>query len=156
MKIPMKTKTFLTTAAVAVLIGTSAFAQSPATSSTMTPSATANSPTGSTTVLQQIPSNATTVTNFYKQNVYDPSDTKVGEISDVLLDRDGKVTAMIVSVGGFLGVGQKDVAVPFDAVHATKKNNSWYLVMNASKDSLKNAPGYKYDKSTTSWVPASS
>lgn len=146
-------KTLLSTTALTLLVGTAAFAQQPST--TMTPSTTMSSPAGSTDLLKQIPSNATTVTNYYKQNVYDPSDNKIGQISDVLVDRDGHVSAVIVSVGGFLGVGEKDVAVPFSAVRATKKDNSWYLVMSATKDSLKNAPGYKYDKTSTSWVPAS-
>ena len=34
-----------------------------------------------------------------------------------------------------------------------KDNNKMYLVMNATKDSLKNAPGFKYDSNTTTWVP---
>jgi sporulation protein YlmC with PRC-barrel domain len=105
-------------------------------------------------VLTTLPSNSTTVTNFYKQNVYDPSDAKIGEISDVLVGKDGKVDAFIVSVGGFLGVGEKDVAVPFSAVRASEKNGKWYLTMNTTKDALKAAHGYKYDKAKATWVPA--
>jgi sporulation protein YlmC with PRC-barrel domain len=105
-------------------------------------------------VLNTLPSNATTVTNYYKQNVYDTSDSKIGEISDVLVGKDGKVEAFIISVGGFLGMGEKDVAVPFNAIRATEKNGSWYLTMNATKDSLKAAHGYKYDKAKATWVPA--
>ncbi len=105
-------------------------------------------------VLNALPSNATPVTNYYKQNVYDTSDAKIGEISDVLVGKDGKVEAFIVSVGGFLGMGEKDVAVPFNAVRATEKNGKWYLTMNATKDSLKAAHGYKYDKAKATWVPA--
>jgi sporulation protein YlmC with PRC-barrel domain len=105
-------------------------------------------------VLTTLPTNATTVTNFYKQNVYDPSDSKIGEISDVLVNKEGKIDAFIVSVGGFLGVGEKDVAVPFASVHATEKNGKWYLTMNATKDGLKSAQGYKYDKAKATWVPA--
>ena len=48
----------------------------------------------------------------------------------------------------------KDVAVPFDAVHATEKNSKWYLTMNATKEALKAAPGYKYDKARSNWIPA--
>jgi PRC-barrel domain len=94
------------------------------------------------------------VTNYYKQNLYDPSDSKIGEIVDLLVGNDGKIAAFIVSVGGFLGMDSKDVAVPFNAVHATQKNGSWYLTMNATKDALKGAPGYKYDKAKANWVPA--
>jgi hypothetical protein len=61
---------------------------------------------------------------------------------------------LIVSVGGFLGAGEKDVSVPFDAIRVTNKNNNkWYLVMNATKDQMKEAPGFTYDKDSTSWMP---
>jgi hypothetical protein len=60
--------------------------------------------------LTTLPPNAMTVTICYKQNVYDPS-AKIGEMTDVLVEKDGE--AFMVSVGGFLGVGERDVAVPF-------------------------------------------
>src|ERR1700730_13263281 len=107
-------------------------------------------------ILPSIPANAMTVTHWYKQTVYDPTDAKIGEIMDVLVDRDGKTVALIVGVGGFLGMGEKDVAVPLNAVQfKTKDNNKWYPVMNATKDALKNAPGYKYDHTAMTWMPES-
>ena len=73
---------------------------------------------------------------------------------DVLVDKSGRVSSLIIGVGGFLGAGEKDVAVPFDAVQITNKNNNkWYLVMNTTKDELKTAPGFKYDRDSTTWVP---
>jgi len=105
-------------------------------------------------ILTSIPANSVTVTHWYKQNVYDPSDNKVGEIMDVLLDKEGKATALIIGVGGFLGMGEKDVAVPFNAVQLTSKdNNKFYLVMNATKDALKSAKGFKYDRNAMTWMP---
>jgi hypothetical protein len=65
-------------------------------------------------ILTSIPTEGVTVTHWYKQNVYDPNDSKIGEIMDVLVDKSGKATALIVGVGGFLGAGEKDVAVPFE------------------------------------------
>jgi sporulation protein YlmC with PRC-barrel domain len=104
--------------------------------------------------MSTIPADSVTITHWYKQNVYDPNDNKIGEIEDVLVDRSGKATGLIIGVGGFLGAGEKDVAVPFNAVQVTNKNNNkWYLVMNATKDSLKNAKGFKYDRSAMTWVP---
>jgi sporulation protein YlmC with PRC-barrel domain len=138
---------FVLAAAIATALSGAAHAQQP--SATTTDIATARAE-----VLTAIPSNATTVTNYYKQNVYDPSDSKIGEISDVLINKEGKIDAFIVSVGGFLGVGEKDVAVPFASVHATERNGKWYLTMNATKDGLKSAQGYKYDKAKATWVPA--
>ena len=77
-----------------------------------------------------------------------------GEIADVLVDKSGRIDSLIVSVGGFLGAGEKDVSVPFDAIRVTNKNNNkWYLVMNATKDQMKEAPGFTYDKDSTSWMP---
>src|ERR1700733_14635365 len=104
-----------------------------------------------TDLLGTLPSGSVTVTNWYKQSVYNPDNSKIGKVDDVLVDTSGKATALMVGVGGFLGAGEKDVAVPFDAVHLTKKDNSWYLVMDATKDTLKSAAGYKYDSGTTSW-----
>ena len=46
----------------------------------------------------------------------------------------------------------KDIAAPFQAIHVTMKDNKWWLVMNATKEALKTAPGYKYDKTSTTWV----
>ena len=93
-----------------------------------------------------------TVTKYYKQSVYDPAKDKIGSIDDVIVSDSGQVTGFMVGVGGFLGAGEKDVAVPFQDVNATTKNNKVHLVMNATKDGLKNAPGFKYDSSTTTWV----
>ena len=105
-------------------------------------------------ILTNIPANSVTITHWYKQNVYDPADNKIGEIMDVLVDREGKATALIVGVGGFLGMGEKDVAVPINAVRVTTKdNNKWYLVMNSTKDALKSAKGFKYDRNAMTWIP---
>jgi PRC-barrel domain len=60
--------------------------------------------------MTSLPADSGTVTNYYKQNVYDPSDNKIGEIVDVLVDQEGRVNALIIGVGGFLGAGEKDVA----------------------------------------------
>lgn len=101
------------------------------------------------TLTTTMPGDAVTVTNWYKQNVYDTSNNKIGEIADVLVNKGGQVTTVILSVGGFLGMDTKDVAAPFKSIHATMKDNKWWLVMNTTKDALKTAPGYKYDSTST-------
>lgn len=102
--------------------------------------------------MSSIPSDNLTVTDWYKQSVYDRNNTKIGDIKDVLVDRSGKINALIVGVGGFLGAGEKDVAVPFDAVQEKMKNNSVYLTLDVTKDGLKSASGFKYDKDKTTWI----
>jgi sporulation protein YlmC with PRC-barrel domain len=103
--------------------------------------------------MSNLPSDSWTITNYYKQDVYDKSKSTVGKIDDVLIDKSGKITTLMVGVGGFLGIGEKDVALPFAAVKPEKKDNKWYLTVDETKDSLKSAAGYKYDNSTTTWSP---
>ena len=133
------------TALIFLLSGASAIAQAP------------QDQTGpAAQIMTSLPGDSATVTHWYKQSVYDSSDSKIGEIMDVLLDKQGKVVALVVGVGGFLGMGEKDVAVPFNTVQfKTKDNNKWYAVMNTTKDALKNALGFKYDRTAMTWVPES-
>jgi sporulation protein YlmC with PRC-barrel domain len=93
-----------------------------------------------------------TVSDYYKHDVYDTHDNKIGAVSDVLLDKSGQVSAVILSVGGFLGIGEKDVAVPFNALQIREKNENRYLVVDASKDALQAATGYIYDRTKRAWV----
>jgi len=124
----------LSVAAMLALMSTASFAQ------------------GSAQIQSTIPASAVTVTDWYKQNVYDPKDNKIGEIMDVLVDESGKIETLIIGVGGFVGAGEKDVAVNFSAVKRTTKDNKVYLTMDTTKDALKNAAGFKYDRNKTTWV----
>jgi hypothetical protein len=108
--------------------------------------------TGQAGLMTNIPANSQTVTDWYKQNVYDPKDQKIGEIMDLLVNQSGQIEAAMVGVGGFLGAGEKDVAVSFNAIKPTKKNDKTYLTLNTTKDALNNAPGFKYDRQSTTWV----
>jgi hypothetical protein len=111
---------------------------------------------GNAQLMSSVPSSSLTVTDWYKQDIYNPSNTKIGEIMDVLVGANGQVSAVIVGVGGFLGAGEKDVAVNFNSIQKTMKNNKVYLTMDATKDALKSAPGFKYDSDKTTWVPDTS
>lgn len=137
-------KRILLITTLCMLASTASFAAEPTT--------TSMSPSSMDTLMTTMPGDAVTVTNWYKQNVYDRSNNKIGEIEDVLVDKSGKISAVIISVGGFLGMDTKDVAAPFSSIHATMKDNKWWLTMNTTKDALKSAPGYKFDKNSTMWV----
>src|SRR5215813_8020199 len=65
------------------------------------PAAPRQAPGPAAHIHTNLPADSVTVTHWYKQSVYDPADNKIGEIMDLLVDRDGKVTALIVGVGGF-------------------------------------------------------
>lgn len=49
-------------------------------------------------------------------NVYNQNNERIGEVDDVLVDKSGKIEAVVIGVGGFLGIGERRVAVPFDAL----------------------------------------
>jgi sporulation protein YlmC with PRC-barrel domain len=105
-------------------------------------------------LLTRVPNNGITVSEYYKQSVYDTKDNKIGDVNDVLLDKSGQVSAVILGVGGFLGMGEKDVAVPFNAIKITEKDGNRYLVMDTSKEALQSATGYTYDRTKRVWMPA--
>lgn len=72
----------------------------------------------------------------------------VGEVNDVVLDWNGSIKAVVLGVGGFLGVGEKDVAIEMTSLRKVRESNDsndWFLVVNTSKDMLTNAPGYTRD-----------
>jgi|SRR5581483_4101534 len=103
-------------------------------------------------MLKSVPTSSKTVSDWYKQDVYDPSNHSIGKIDDVLVSESGQISALVIGVGGFLGVGEKDVAVPFSAVKRTTKDKKNYLTLNTTKDELKSAQGLKYDSDKTAWV----
>ena len=79
--------------------------------------------------------------------VYGANDENVGEIGDVVLTQDGKVDAVIIDVGGFLGIGEKEVAVGMDKLSfMTDADGKKYLYTSFTEEQLNAAPAY--DKST--------
>jgi PRC-barrel domain len=59
-----------------------------------------------------------------------------------MIDSNGTVTGAIIGVGGFLGVGQKDVVIPFKELKVSTRDGKEWLVLNRTKDELKLAPAY--------------
>ncbi len=79
--------------------------------------------------------------DFIGQTVYSHADEKVGKVDDLILSENG-VQAVVLGVGGFLGMGTKDVAVMLSSIEITKDGNAIKLVVDATKDQLKAAPTY--------------
>lgn len=106
-------------------------------------------------------------------DIYNRADEKLGDINEILLDKDGRVKAVVIGVGGFLGMGEHDIAVSMDKLkfmeepHKSAKAdradgksttgssaqarrdavNDWvpdHAVMDATKDQLKAMPQFKY------------
>jgi sporulation protein YlmC with PRC-barrel domain len=149
---------FLTATALSCLMLSAAFAQSPS-----TPNATqaANENTSSITsttstkpdFIQAQKPDQWLGSKFKGTDVMGPDNQKVGDISDLLLDKSGQIQAYIVSVGGFLGVGSKEVALApksFQVVPNGANPNDVKLKISMTKDELKQAPDFqKYSPPTT-------
>ena len=81
------------------------------------------------------------------QTVYAPDKTKIGSISDLILSKDGKtVEGFVIGVGGFLGIGEKSVALKMDRLKMAEADGAMQLTMDAKKEELSNAPSFKSRK----------
>jgi hypothetical protein len=86
----------------------------------------------------------------------------IGEVNDVILSRSGNVSAVVLGVGGFLGIGEKNVAVGMKDIKFIKngdKANDYFLVINANKQMLTDAPAYTAPEKvaeTTTTAPSAS
>lgn len=69
----------------------------------------------------------------------------IGEVDDVVLSFDGNVQGVVLGVGGFLGIGEKDIAIPMDQLKVVREEGNpkdYFLVVNANKQTLTDAPEY--------------
>jgi sporulation protein YlmC with PRC-barrel domain len=77
------------------------------------------------------------------KDVYNDAGDKVGEINDLIVTPDKALSYAIVGVGGFLGVGERDIAVP---VGKFKQEKGKIVLHGATKEALKAAPKFEYAK----------
>jgi sporulation protein YlmC with PRC-barrel domain len=77
--------------------------------------------------------------------VYDVNDDAIGEISELVLDQSGKIDQAVVDVGGFLGIGAHQVALPFDNLQIMQNSDGsdFRVYVDESKDSLEQRPEYE-------------
>ena len=106
-----------------------------------TASATATESTGDFNVRGAVSGNA-----LIGAKVHNAEKETVGSIEDVYLDAKGAVDSVVVSVGGFLGVGTKHVAVKWSDLKVGRDGKDLMLTTNWTKDSLKAMPDYKYER----------
>jgi sporulation protein YlmC with PRC-barrel domain len=92
-------------------------------------------PAGPGQVMTQMPPDLMRGSRLMGTDVYGADNQKIGDIDEVLVDRQGKIHGVVVGVGGFLGIGQKDVAIPFDQVQ-------WMSNQEIQASSNANAGGY--------------
>jgi len=68
----------------------------------------------------------------------------IGEINDIIVSKDGEVTAVILGIGGFLGLGERDVSISMDKIRILNdEDGDRFLVVNTSKEMLEQAPEFE-------------
>jgi sporulation protein YlmC with PRC-barrel domain len=87
--------------------------------------------------------------NYVGQPIVNASGEKIGDVNDLLFDRTGKITTVVIGVGGFLGLGEKRVALPFEAVTYNEQNGTRQIMVPLTKEALLAAPDYKLTEKTT-------
>jgi hypothetical protein len=80
---------------------------------------------------------------YTNQDVYNSAGENLGTIRDLLIGPDGKAAAAIINVGRFLGIGDKEIAVPFSALRVVKHGDGQRIVMDAVKEGVQAAPTYR-------------
>ena len=134
-------RTLLATTALATLIATGAFAQTATTPApaaapaVQEPAATAPVPRAEGSI----------VTNIIGESVYNGTGDdaeNIGKVSDVVFDKDGMAKSVVIGVGGFLGVGAKNVAFDYDKLQWAEKNGDRWLVAQTTKEELTAHPEF--------------
>lgn len=119
-----------------------------AAATTPTDPAAANSTMAATTDTYLTEQSATQISanTFIGQSVYTSSDDSIGEINDLIIEEKGGIVAAVIGVGGFLGIGEKDVAVPMSKITVTRDAddaNELRLTTMETAETLKAAPEFK-------------
>ncbi|WP_210497155.1 PRC-barrel domain-containing protein [Microvirga antarctica] len=158
------TRTHIAACLLATVFAVPALAQTPAApsaspampgSTMMAPAPSATMPGAPTKVMTKIEHHQLLASELIGTKVISANNESVGDINDVVLDRNGQTVAAIVGVGGFLGIGEKDVAVPFAALEfATREQVSAMTKKNAvtttgSTTGTVNAPAPSATTTTT-------
>jgi sporulation protein YlmC with PRC-barrel domain len=71
----------------------------------------------------------------------DNADT-IGKVDDLVIDKDGKIVSVVVGVGGFLGIGSKDVAIDYSQVKWEQGKGNWWIIVPTTTDQLKALPDF--------------
>ncbi|MBM1816582.1 PRC-barrel domain-containing protein [Pseudosulfitobacter pseudonitzschiae] len=142
-------KHFLATTAAAALLATTAYAQTAETQSPFV-DPTSEAVAGAQTVrASDLVGKAVYVTETDVSGTEIDTDAieweRVGEVNDLVMSPDGEVNAVLLDIGGFLGIGERSVALSMDQlqlVSGMNDGNDYYVVFNGTQASLENAPEY--------------
>jgi sporulation protein YlmC with PRC-barrel domain len=146
-------KRLMISTAAAALVAGSAIAQQPPPADKSPPPAKSppaqvqkdmpKADAGSRQFVTQQASDQWLASKFRGTDVIGTNNEKIGDVNDILFDRNGRIMAYVIGVGGFLGIGSKDVALAPNAFQVESDRNEFKLKLTMTRDELKNAPEFK-------------
>lgn len=87
---------------------------------------------------------------FLGAEVLNATGARVGDVTDLVFDHSGRITAVVLSVGGILGIGAKSVAVPFDSlVFTSDSDGERVITLPLDEEALRQAPPFSAIEKTT-------
>ncbi|MDF1606925.1 PRC-barrel domain-containing protein [Hoeflea sp. YIM 152468] len=137
-------KMLLASTALATLVTTSALAAS----HSQTPAATSETVV-TTDQGAAMDTNMNLASRLIGSSVYASASEdaeKIGDINDIVIHDDGQISSIVVGVGGFLGIGEKDVSVDYDTIEWVERDGDRWLVANMSREQLEAAQ--PFDRTT--------
>lgn len=131
----------LATTALATLVATGAMAQDATAPATTTP------PTAATEqpAAPAVRADGHLASNIIGETVYNGTAEdaqNIGKVTDLVLDKDGNVESAVIGVGGFLGLGAKDVTFDFDKMQWAEKDGDRWLIADVTKEALEAQPAF--------------
>jgi hypothetical protein len=164
----MSNKLFAAALAALALASGPALAQSsmsPSASAPLAPGAGQGQP-GALTFHQSPQPGHLMASELMEANIYGTDGKVIGDIKDIVVDPSGRIQDVVFGVGGFLGVGEKNVAVPLMALQVSEMsdgsaarqsgtgwNSRHRITLNATRDQLKNAPEFRAQRpANTGWL----
>jgi hypothetical protein len=122
--------------------GTDRTATAPTTSTPGTQTTTPTTP-GKVTYLSKPAADWTPVAMYYQQDIHNKAGEKVGTVKDLLIGPDGRIHAAVLSVGRFLGLGDKDIAVPMSALEIDRRSDGNRVTIDVVRETLQAAPPFE-------------
>lgn len=133
-------RNLLASTAIATLVATGAYAQTTTTEPAMEPTVEMEQ---TEQQLQRAPGHL--ASNIIGERVYNSvadDAENIGSVNDIVLGVDGEADYIVIGVGGFLGLGQRDVAISFDELEWAERDGQWWLVVNTTREALEAQPEF--------------
>lgn len=83
------------------------------------------------------------VATYYNQDIYNKAGEKIGSVKDLMVGPEGRIQAAVLNVGRFLGIGDRDVAVPLSAIEIERRDGGTRITIDVAKDTLQSAPAFE-------------